>query len=326
MAAKLSRLSATSLRQAYSIRPRPIYRPSALSRPFHASRIYNDESAKPPSNSSSTPPPNSSSEVAPSEAQDIPKEASKEGNQASQARDDATSRVPSSDEPTSQLEGNQSASEMIKPKDMETLESEIFKPISDDEKPPSYDALTPEERAASDRINAKLAELADRSASGTVGAGAIDEVFDLMEREAPPERRAAMRRIRQEMAANEAAMAREAAEEEAARSPPPRVRPGFLAMGEDDEMDEGEDEVFEGNEMTSTAHGELEQHRELREYARIAAWEMPMLSSAFPSPPLPSGTPLSTSFPPPPLPLRSQHHAKSGSYADTSHFCNAHTY
>lgn len=33
--------------------------------------------------------------------------------------------------------------------------------------------------------------------------------------------------------------------------------------------------------MTTMAYDELEQHRELREYARIAAWEMPLLSSMF---------------------------------------------
>ncbi|SMR41652.1 unnamed protein product [Zymoseptoria tritici ST99CH_1E4] len=32
-------------------------------------------------------------------------------------------------------------------------------------------------------------------------------------------------------------------------------------------------------EISSTAHAELEQHRELREMVRLAAWEMPLLSS-----------------------------------------------
>lgn len=61
----------------------------------------------------------------------------------------------------------------------------------------------------------------------------------------------------------------------------PKITPGLMAMGEDDEQDSGEDEDFEGDDITSIAHGELEQQRELREYARIAAWEMPMLSSTF---------------------------------------------
>ncbi|KAL9033982.1 MAG: hypothetical protein Q9180_005657 [Flavoplaca navasiana] len=75
---------------------------------------------------------------------------------------------------------------------------------------------------------------------------------------------------------------------------PPRITPGLMAMGEIDEQDSGEDDDFEGDDITSTAHGELEQHREIREYARIAAWEMPMLSK------------LAKPFVPPPLdkPLR----------------------
>ncbi|KAL8804700.1 MAG: hypothetical protein Q9182_002392 [Xanthomendoza sp. 2 TL-2023] len=75
---------------------------------------------------------------------------------------------------------------------------------------------------------------------------------------------------------------------------PPKIKPGLMAMGEMDEQDSGEDEDFDGDDITSTAHGELEQHREIREYARIAAWEMPMLSK------------LAKPFVPPPLdkPLR----------------------
>ncbi|KAL8873564.1 MAG: hypothetical protein Q9174_000980, partial [Haloplaca sp. 1 TL-2023] len=62
------------------------------------------------------------------------------------------------------------------------------------------------------------------------------------------------------------------------RVPLERIVPGLMAMGEIDEQDSGEDDDFEGDDITSTAHGELEQHREIRDYARIAAWEMPMLS------------------------------------------------
>ncbi|KAL8951653.1 MAG: hypothetical protein Q9222_002381 [Ikaeria aurantiellina] len=62
------------------------------------------------------------------------------------------------------------------------------------------------------------------------------------------------------------------------RDVPPRITPGLMAMGEIDEQDSGEDEDFDGDDITSIAHGELEQHRELREYARIAAWEMPKLA------------------------------------------------
>ncbi|KAL9019930.1 MAG: hypothetical protein Q9185_002872 [Variospora sp. 1 TL-2023] len=62
------------------------------------------------------------------------------------------------------------------------------------------------------------------------------------------------------------------------RAPPEKIVPGLMAMGEVDEQGSGEDDEFDGDDITSIAHGELEQHREIRDYARIAAWEMPMLS------------------------------------------------
>lgn len=62
------------------------------------------------------------------------------------------------------------------------------------------------------------------------------------------------------------------------------IRPktkGFWAEDDGDEMAQVEDgdEDIQDNEITSMAHAELEMHREMREYARIAAWDMPMLSS-----------------------------------------------
>lgn len=56
---------------------------------------------------------------------------------------------------------------------------------------------------------------------------------------------------------------------------------GFWAEEEDDEFGivEDGDEEFNDDEITSMAHAELELHREIREYARIAAWDMPLLSS-----------------------------------------------
>ncbi|KAK3064749.1 hypothetical protein LTS18_004368 [Coniosporium uncinatum] len=41
---------------------------------------------------------------------------------------------------------------------------------------------------------------------------------------------------------------------------------------------EGWDEEFESDDITSLGHGELEQHREIREFMRYAAWELPLLS------------------------------------------------
>ena len=58
-----------------------------------------------------------------------------------------------------------------------------------------------------------------------------------------------------------------------------RARTGFWSMFEETE-DMGEDEPFLNDDLSSIGHGELEQHRELREFARIVAWEMPLLSSA----------------------------------------------
>ncbi|KAI9849808.1 MAG: 37S ribosomal protein S24, mitochondrial [Sclerophora amabilis] len=55
-------------------------------------------------------------------------------------------------------------------------------------------------------------------------------------------------------------------------------KPGFMSLGEDDEVGTGSDDEFGEDDISSLAHGELEQHREIREYARIAAWEMPLLS------------------------------------------------
>ena len=51
---------------------------------------------------------------------------------------------------------------------------------------------------------------------------------------------------------------------------------GFFNMNEPE--DKFSDEEEEGD-ISSLAHGEMEKHREMREYARLAAWEMPMLSS-----------------------------------------------
>ena len=84
-----------------------------------------------------------------------------------------------------------------------------------------------------------------------------------------------------------------------------KIKTGLMAMGEVDPQDSGEDEEFEGDDISSLAHGELEQHREMREYARIAAWEMPLLSSVFSSilspdnPKLTSSVELTKPFTPP---------------------------
>jgi small subunit ribosomal protein S35 len=55
-------------------------------------------------------------------------------------------------------------------------------------------------------------------------------------------------------------------------------KPGFWSEGEESL---GPDEDYYADDITSTAHGQLEQHRELREYARLIAWELPLLSRMF---------------------------------------------
>lgn len=63
---------------------------------------------------------------------------------------------------------------------------------------------------------------------------------------------------------------------------------GFWAEDDPDEFAQVEDgdEEINDDEITSMAHAEMELHREAREYARIAAWDMPMLSSKFGNRPL----------------------------------------
>ncbi|EAW10767.1 mitochondrial 37S ribosomal protein mS35 [Aspergillus clavatus NRRL 1] len=60
----------------------------------------------------------------------------------------------------------------------------------------------------------------------------------------------------------------------------PEKNKGFWAEEEDDEfaLVEDGDEDFHDDEITSMAHAEVELHREIREYARITAWDMPLLS------------------------------------------------
>jgi small subunit ribosomal protein S35 len=53
---------------------------------------------------------------------------------------------------------------------------------------------------------------------------------------------------------------------------------GFWGEGE---ASLGKDEDYYGDDLTSLGHGELEQHRELREYARLIAWELPLLNRTF---------------------------------------------
>ncbi|EEP75727.1 conserved hypothetical protein [Uncinocarpus reesii 1704] len=59
-----------------------------------------------------------------------------------------------------------------------------------------------------------------------------------------------------------------------------RVKVGFWGDADPDEYAKTpDDDNFKDDTITSMAHAELEQHRELREYARIIAWDMPSLTA-----------------------------------------------
>ncbi len=60
---------------------------------------------------------------------------------------------------------------------------------------------------------------------------------------------------------------------------PRKPKLGALNMGVEAAEYPEEDPEFEEDDITSLAHGQLEQHREYRHYARLAAWEMPLLTS-----------------------------------------------
>jgi hypothetical protein len=71
-----------------------------------------------------------------------------------------------------------------------------------------------------------------------------------------------------------------------AAGPPGRRRNFREPKEQDEEFDPEEDEesadAYELGEMTSDAHAELDRHREIRHFARVAAYEMPILSRKCP--------------------------------------------
>jgi small subunit ribosomal protein S35 len=50
---------------------------------------------------------------------------------------------------------------------------------------------------------------------------------------------------------------------------------------EDPETNTEELEEFDEDDITSMAHGKLDEVREMRKYARLAVWELPLLSSKY---------------------------------------------
>lgn len=128
----------------------------------------------------------------------------------------------------------------------------------------SPDLLTPEERSMYDRMPPEEQEEFDAE-----NRRLVEEFND------PDKRKKAFAELDRAAADIE--------RETPVRFEEPRVRKGsrFWSEGEEDEFADVEDadDTPEDDEITSMAHAELEVHREVREYARIAAWDMPLLSS-----------------------------------------------
>jgi small subunit ribosomal protein S35 len=54
---------------------------------------------------------------------------------------------------------------------------------------------------------------------------------------------------------------------------------GYWAHGEEDEFAQVEEDApWDDSAISSVAHSELEVHREIREYTRVIAWDMPLLN------------------------------------------------
>lgn len=115
-----------------------------------------------------------------------------------------------------------------------------------------YDMLSPQERALFDEQNRRIVENFNDPAKRAAIFSDIDKKVAQIEREEPMRFEDVRDRSR-----------------------------GFWSEEEDDEfaLVEDGDEEFNDDEITSMAHAELELHREMREYARIAAWDMPLLNS-----------------------------------------------
>jgi len=58
-----------------------------------------------------------------------------------------------------------------------------------------------------------------------------------------------------------------------------KLKPTFMNMGDPEPWETEGTLEDDHDDIPSLAHGELEQHREMRHYARLAAWDMPLLAS-----------------------------------------------
>lgn len=154
---------------------------------------------------------------------------------------------------------NRAQEDPVMPPPPKELKPEDFSPMPEysadlltQEQRSMYDMMSPEERAAFDEENIRM----------------VAEFND------PVKRAAVFQDLEKRM--------QQIDKEEDMRFEDLRPRqPGFWAEDEPDELAQVEDgdEEINDDEITSMAHAEMELHREMREYARITAWDMPMLSS-----------------------------------------------
>lgn len=60
-----------------------------------------------------------------------------------------------------------------------------------------------------------------------------------------------------------------------------KLKNTFLNENDPEPWEDEDNTLDDHDDISSLGHGELEQHREMRHYARLAAWEMPLLSSKY---------------------------------------------
>lgn len=114
----------------------------------------------------------------------------------------------------------------------------------------------------------------------------IDEMLEgIPEEERTPELVKELQNIQQTLEAQDRNMHKSLDEEAATLFKEPRPLKDSFWFDEDDDDPmthdvQGED--FDEDDITSMAHGKLDELREYRHYARITAWEMPLLSSKAP--------------------------------------------
>jgi small subunit ribosomal protein S35 len=137
------------------------------------------------------------------------------------------------------------------PEDIEQLPQYSLEQLTEDERS-MYDLMSPEDRELFDTENRRFVEEFNDPIKRQAAFAEIDQHAARIEREEPMKFEDVREKTR-----------------------------GYWAEDEDDEFAivEDGDEEFNDDEITSMAHAELELHREMREYARITAWDMPLLSS-----------------------------------------------